>query len=98
MHDFPGYFATLQERSARFRVLSDRCHLTSKIQGLLTSLPGRLGSGLLGYTRRLFGAPASALTVTVLTVYVMTDLPRLRTACESYSQKPTARGSATPPM
>ena len=44
VHDFPGYFATLQDRSARFRVFSDRFHLTSKIQGLLTSLPGRLGS------------------------------------------------------
>ena len=78
VHDFPGYFATLQERSSRFRVFSDRFHLTSKIQGLLTSLPGRLGSGLLGYTRRLFGALASALTVAVLTVYFMTDLPRLQ--------------------
>jgi len=78
VHDFPGYFANLQERSARLRVFSDRFHLTSKIQGLLTSLPGRLGSGLLGYTRRLFGALASALTVAVLTVYFMTDLPRLR--------------------
>jgi predicted PurR-regulated permease PerM len=78
VHDFPGYFATLQERSARFRGLSDRYHLTGKIQGFLTSLPSRLGSGLLGYTRRLFGALASALTVAVLTVYCMTDLPRLR--------------------
>jgi predicted PurR-regulated permease PerM len=78
VHDFPGYFATLQERSARFRGLSDRYHLTGKIQSFLTSLPGRLGSGLLGYTRRLFGALASALTVAVLTVYFMTDLPRLR--------------------
>ena len=78
VHDFPGYFASLQHRSARLRVLSDRFHLTSRIQGLLTSLPGRLGSGLLGYTRRLFGAMASALTVAVLAVYFMTDLPRLR--------------------
>src|SRR5262245_24624738 len=78
VHDFPGYFASLQERSARLHVVSDRFHLPSKIQGLLTSLPGRLGSGLLGYTRRLFGALASALTVAVLTIYFMTDLPRLR--------------------
>src|SRR5215467_13502492 len=61
VHDFPGYFASLQERSARLRVLSDRFHLTSKIQGFLTDLPGRLGSGLLGYTRRLFGAMADVV-------------------------------------
>jgi predicted PurR-regulated permease PerM len=78
VHDFPGYFATLQERSARFRGVSDRLHLTGRIQGFLASLPGRLGSGLLGYTRRLFGALATALTVAVLAVYFMTGLPRLR--------------------
>src|SRR5215813_5740244 len=78
VHDFPGYFATLQERSARLRVLGDRFHLTSRIHGFLASLPGKLGSGLLGYSRRLFGAMASALTVAVLAIYFMTDLPRLR--------------------
>ena len=78
MHDLPGYVANLQDRSARFRELSDRFHLTSKVQDLLASLPGRLGSGLLGFTRRLFGALFSTLTVVVLTIYFMADMPRLR--------------------
>jgi predicted PurR-regulated permease PerM len=78
VHDFPGYLASLQERSARFRGLSDRFHLTGRIQALLADLPGRLGGGLLGFTRRLFGALFSALTVVVLTIYFMADLPRLR--------------------
>jgi predicted PurR-regulated permease PerM len=78
VRDFPGYLASLQERSARFRGLSDRFQLTSRIQDLLAGLPGRLGSGLLGLTRRLFGALFSTLTVLVLTVYFMADLPRLR--------------------
>jgi predicted PurR-regulated permease PerM len=78
VRDFPGYLATLQDRSARFRGLSDRLQLTSRIQGLLADLPGRLGSGLLGLTRRLFGALFSTLTVLVLTIYFMADLPRLR--------------------
>jgi predicted PurR-regulated permease PerM len=76
--DFPGYLASLQERSARFRALSDQFHLTSRIQDLLANLPAQLGSGLLGFTRRLFGALFSALTVLVLTLYFMADLPRLR--------------------
>jgi predicted PurR-regulated permease PerM len=76
--DFPGYLANLQDRSARFRDLSDRFHLTSRIEGLLADLPGTLGSGLLGFTRRLFGALFSTLTVVVLTIYFMADLPRLR--------------------
>jgi predicted PurR-regulated permease PerM len=78
LHDFPGYLANIQQRSARFRGLSDRFHLTSRVQDLLASIPGRLGSGLLGFTRRLFGALFSTLTVLVLTIYFMADLPRLR--------------------
>ncbi|MGI8450069.1 MAG: AI-2E family transporter [Streptosporangiaceae bacterium] len=78
VHDFPGYLASLQDRSSRFRTLSDRFHLTSRLQGLLAELPGQLGSGLLGFTCRLFGALISTLTVVVLTVYFMADLPRLR--------------------
>lgn len=78
VRDFPGYLANLQERSARFRGLSDRFQLTSRIQDLLAGLPGQLGSGLLGLTRRLFGALFSTLTVLVLTIYFMADLPRLR--------------------
>jgi len=78
VHDFPGYLASLQDHSSRFRSLSDRYHLTSKVQDLLASLPGRIGGGVLGFTRRLFGALFSTLTVLVLTVYFMADLPRLR--------------------
>jgi predicted PurR-regulated permease PerM len=78
VRDFPGYLASLQERSARFRGLSDRFQLTSRIQSLLAGLPGQLGSGLLGLTRRLFGALFSTLTVLVLTIYFMADMPRLR--------------------
>jgi predicted PurR-regulated permease PerM len=78
VNDFPGYLANLQERSARFRGLSDRFHLTSRVQDILSNLPSQLGSGLLGFTRRLFGALFSTLTVVVLTIYFMADLPRLR--------------------
>jgi predicted PurR-regulated permease PerM len=78
VHDFPGYVANLQGRSAGFRELTDRFHLTGKVQDLLASLPGKLGGGLLGFTRRMFGALFSTLTVVVLTIYFMADLPRLR--------------------
>jgi predicted PurR-regulated permease PerM len=62
----------------RFRDLSDRFNLTNQIQSLLASAPSRLGSGLLGITGRVFGALFSTLTVLVLTIYFMADLPRLR--------------------
>jgi len=76
--DFPAYLAGLQRRSASYRGMSDRFHLTSQIESLLASLPARLGSGLLGLTGRLFSALLSTLTVAVLTIYFMADLPRLR--------------------
>ena len=78
VHDFPGYIASLSDRSARFRQLTDRLQLTGKVQDLIASLPGRLGGGLLGFTRRLFGALFDTLTVVVLAIYFMADLPRLR--------------------
>jgi predicted PurR-regulated permease PerM len=78
VHDFPGYIASLSDRSARFRQLTDRFHLTGKVQDLIAGLPGKLGGGLLGFTRRLFGAMFDTLTVLVLTIYFMADMPRLR--------------------
>src|SRR6266536_1189648 len=78
VHDLPGYLSQLQARSARFRELSARFNLTRQIQSLISGAPARLGGGLLGFTGRLFGALFSTLTVLVLTIYFMADLPRLR--------------------
>jgi predicted PurR-regulated permease PerM len=76
--DFPHYLASLQHRSASLRQVSDRYHLTSQANKLLASLPGRLGSGAFGISRHVFSAVASTLTVTVLTIYFLIDLPRLQ--------------------
>jgi predicted PurR-regulated permease PerM len=76
--DLPGYLTQLQDRSARFRELSDRYNLTRQIQSIISSLPSRLSSGLFGLTGRIFGALFSTLTVLVLSIYFMADLPRLR--------------------
>ncbi len=78
VHDFPGYVASLSDRSSRFRQLTDRFHLTSKVQALISDLPGRLGGGALGFTRRVFSALFDTLTVVVLAIYFMADMPRLR--------------------
>jgi predicted PurR-regulated permease PerM len=78
IHDFPGYAKTFQDRSPSFRRFSDRYHLTTRIEDLLGSLPGKISSGAITFTRRLFGALFSTLTVLVLTIYFMADLPRLR--------------------
>ena len=78
VRDFPHYLASLQHRSANVRQISGRYHLTSQINKLLASLPARLGSGAFGISRRVFSALAATLTVTVLTIYFLVDLPRLQ--------------------
>jgi len=78
IHDFPGYAKELQDRSPSLRKFSDRYHLTTRIEGLLASLPGKISTGAITFTRRLFSALFTTLTVLVLTIYFMADLPRLR--------------------
>src|SRR5499425_3823201 len=45
VHDFPGYFASLQERSARLRVRGNASNLTSRIKGFRRTLPAGRGGG-----------------------------------------------------
>jgi predicted PurR-regulated permease PerM len=76
--DLPGYLARLQERSSQFRRLNDRFNVSDQLQGLVGTLPGRLGTGVLGFTSRVFGAVFNSLTVLVFTIYFMADMPRIR--------------------
>src|SRR6266545_3352705 len=76
--DLPSYLASLQARSAQFRGLNDRFNLSTQLEGMIGSVPSRIGTGVLGFTGRLFGALFSALTVLMFTAYFMADLPRLR--------------------
>jgi predicted PurR-regulated permease PerM len=77
--DLPDYLSRLQARSSQFRELDDRYNVSDQLQGLVGSLPTRLGSGLLGFTGRVVGAVFNSLTVLVFTIYFMADLPRIRT-------------------
>jgi predicted PurR-regulated permease PerM len=76
--DLPGYLTRLQERSSQFRELNDRFNVSDQLQGLVGTLPGRLGTGVLGFTSRVFGAVFNSLTVLVFTIYFMADMPRIR--------------------
>ena len=78
VHNLPDYLAGLQQRSARFRELDRRYDLSSRLEGVVTQLPGRLTGGVLGLTGQLFGALIYFLTVVVFTAYFLLDLPRLR--------------------
>ena len=77
--DLPSQMGRLQDRSSQFRQLDDRYHVSDQLQGLVGTLPSRLGTGLLGFTSRAFGAVFNSLTILVFTVYFMADMPRIRT-------------------
>jgi predicted PurR-regulated permease PerM len=76
--NFPGYIDDLNERSRAFRSLSDRYGLTEQIIKLASTLPGKIGTGVLGFLGAFFGTLFTALLVIVLSIYFMADLPRLR--------------------
>jgi predicted PurR-regulated permease PerM len=76
--DLPEYLGRLQDRSSQFRQLDDRYNISDQLQGLVGTLPSRLGTGLLGFTGRVFGAVFNTLTVLVFTIYFMADMPRIR--------------------
>ena len=77
-HNMPDYLAGLQRRSAQFRDLDTRFHLSTRLEGLVNQLPARLAGGVLGLTSQVFGALVSFLTVVVFAIYFLLDLPRLR--------------------
>ena len=78
VHNLPDYLGELQRRSVQFRELNQRYDLSTRLEGVVAQLPGRLTGGVLGLTGQVFGALIYFLTVLVFTVYFLLDLPRLR--------------------
>jgi predicted PurR-regulated permease PerM len=78
--DFPGYLNHLRDRSETLRTLEDRFDLQRRLNEIASDLPGKLGGQALSFGRRFLGALGSTLLITVLTIYFMADLPRLRRA------------------
>jgi predicted PurR-regulated permease PerM len=76
--DFPRYISEFSERSKAYRELSDRYGITNQLTNFAATVPGKVGSGLLGFIRGFFGAIFTGLLVTVLAIYFLADLPRLR--------------------
>ena len=76
--DLPGYLKKLTDESRTIREVTDRYHLTQRLDSLVSSLPGKLAGGALGFLQTLLRTLASGLTVLVLTIYFMADMPRLQ--------------------
>lgn len=75
--DLPGYLSSLSDQSSAVRELADRYQLTDRLSSLAADLPARLAGGALGFVQKFLGALASSLTVLVLAIYFMSDMPRL---------------------
>jgi predicted PurR-regulated permease PerM len=85
--DFPTYVANWQNGSTSLRRIGDKLHVTGQVHSVLNGLPARFGHGLFGATGRVFSGVLSTLTVAVLTVYFLADLPRLRRGGASLSPR-----------
>lgn len=73
----PGYLTELSDRSRTVRKLADRYHLTARLTSLLGEVPGRLAGGAAGFAQMVVGTLVSLLTILVLSIYFMVDMPRL---------------------
>lgn len=76
--DLPGYLQRLSAESRTVREITDRYNLTDRLTAIAADLPAKLAGGAMGFVQRFFGVVASTLTVLVLAVYFMADMPRLR--------------------
>lgn len=78
VRDLPGYLQQLSAESRPVREITDRYQLTDRLTSLVAEIPAKLAGGAFGFVQRFVGALASTLTVLVLAVYFMADMPRLR--------------------
>jgi len=78
VRDLPADLQRLSTQSRAVREITDRYHLTDRLTALVAAIPANLAGGAVGLVQRFLGALASTLTVLVLAVYFMADMPRLR--------------------
>lgn len=77
--ELPQYTSQLRDHSTTLGHLDARFHLQDRIDKAMSSVnAGDVFGGLLGAGKVVLSATTSALTVLVLTVYLLADLPRIR--------------------
>lgn len=78
-HNVPSYLAEMKDHSTTLGKLDARFHLQQHIASMTRSVNGTsFASGLLSAGQLVVNATVSTLTVLVLTVYLLFDLPRIR--------------------
>jgi predicted PurR-regulated permease PerM len=89
IHQLPTYVRQIHDNSTALGQLDAKYHIEQRVTDAVGSSHGALTSGLLGAGQLVLSATASTLTVLVLTVYLLADLPRIRRL--AYRLTPTSR-------
>ena len=74
----PNYLHTLQNHNSQLGKLDAQYHIQDRLKALLTSKGGSLIGGVLGAGELVIGAASSFLIVSVLAVYFLSDMPRIK--------------------
>jgi predicted PurR-regulated permease PerM len=78
LRNLPHYVAQMSDHSTTLGLLDERFHLQQRLGGLVGNGQADVTSGLLSAGRAVLTGTTSALTVLILTVYLLIDLPSIR--------------------
>jgi predicted PurR-regulated permease PerM len=78
LRNLPQYVAQMSDHSTTLGLLDERFHLQQRLAGWVADGQTDVTSGLLNAGRAVLTGTVSALTVLVLTVYLLIDLPSIR--------------------
>jgi predicted PurR-regulated permease PerM len=78
VHHLPQYLNQLQDRSSLLGRLNAQFHVQQRVTDLVSGNGSGIFGGLLGAGQMVLSATVATGTVLVLTIYFLTDLPRIR--------------------
>jgi predicted PurR-regulated permease PerM len=87
VNTLPHYSQQLNDRSSFIGRLNTRYHLEPAVQNYLQHGGGSIASGVLGVGKVVFSAVASTVLVTVVSIYLLVDMPRLKRTLFSLSPR-----------
>jgi predicted PurR-regulated permease PerM len=78
IHELPSYLKSVQDHNSTVGRLNEQYHVKDRLTRALSSGGSSAFDGLVGAGQIVLGVTTEALTVLVLTVYFLADLPRIR--------------------
>jgi predicted PurR-regulated permease PerM len=76
--NLPQYVRQIHDNSKIMAGLDAKFHIEKRVTAWVQNPPQDVASGLLGAGQVILGATVSTITVVILTVYLLADLPRIR--------------------